>query len=112
MWEKLNLVTQPKGDQLQCTHCGYKQWHQGLSRPTRCPKCKCSDFERHPSTHTVYGVWTAKPLGKRCPHCRGRLELVPLEGHPNSRFWGLKQNEGSLLWACKNLCPEEGTNGG
>lgn len=110
MWKKLNLVTQPKGDQLQCSHCGDKIWNLTIGCPYRCLKCGCFDFEEHPANRTIYGIWAPNPLGHRCTHCRGRLELVPLEGHPNSRLWALKRDDRCLLWSCKKMCEEEVTN--
>lgn len=107
MWNKLNLVTQAKGDQIQCSHCGYKTWVQGLSRPTVCPKCNCLASETKPVTREVVGRWGKILIGTFCHKCKGTMRVVPLTGHPNSPYWGLDRNDGMSLFACKNMCPAD-----
>lgn len=107
MWRKLNLVTEPKGDQLKCSHCGHTLWCRSLKRPTRCPKCGCLEMEEHPAKDVVWGCWSDKNHSKECAHCKGPTIIVPRTGHPNSKFWMYERNDGLVLMACKKGCPEE-----
>lgn len=54
--------------------------------------------------YEVYGCWTHDEAVGKCPKCSSKLELVPEEGHFNSSYWKLKQNDGLDLYCCPSGC--------
>lgn len=60
--------------------------------------------------YEVEGCWSSRKDG-RCRTCGSLLKLVPKEGHYNSQYWELKQDDGCELVCCPKGCAEEdGTN--
>jgi len=55
----------------------------------------------------VYGYWATPSREHKCTKCGAVLELVPEEGHFNSRYKKLKKNDGCELLCCPNGCPLE-----
>lgn len=56
--------------------------------------------------YEVEGCWTTKKSERKrkCRNCGALEELVPEEGHFNSRYWNLKRNDGLDLFCCPNGC--------
>lgn len=54
--------------------------------------------------YEVYGNWNTKESAGHCPKCAAKLQLVPEEGHYNSQYWKLKQNDGLDLYCCPTGC--------
>ena len=106
MWQKLNLVTQSKGDQLQCSSCGHTMWHWALVRPHVCPKCGCLSTEQKALDGVILGGWSNKVLGNKCSRCDAQMHIVPPQGHPNSAYWELDLGDGQVLVACSKGCQE------
>lgn len=54
--------------------------------------------------YEVYGNWNTEKAAGQCPKCAAKLQLVPEEGHFNSQYWKLKQNDGLELYCCPTGC--------
>jgi hypothetical protein len=54
--------------------------------------------------YEVYGYWATPSDKHKCSICGATLESVPKEGHFNSRYLGLKKNDGCELLCCPNGC--------
>jgi len=54
--------------------------------------------------YEVYGCWTYEDVKGVCPKCSSTLELVPEEGHYNSKYWRLKRDDGLDLYCCPKGC--------
>jgi len=125
MWEKQNLVTQSKGDQWKCSHCGYKFWSCRLgANDSTCPKCDCLAGLEHPveMSGKPLGGWYAPAAEKAydslvelraaessrpsCAGCRGPLVIVPRTRHPLSDLWRLERQDGLALMCCAGDCKE------
>lgn len=107
-WRKLNIVTQKKGDQWECTYCGYKKWQQHLGSRGICKKCGTMEDYDKPNAN-IYGTWTPKKRKTYCPYCKDKLRFVPKKGHPLSKLAvDLRKNDGHVLKACINNCSENG----
>ena len=100
-FEKLNLVTTDKGDHLQCPK-GHKFWWQPIVRPNNCPKCQKK--LKKTTKDVMSGCWSGGEASP-CETCGETQILVPREGHPNSKYWDLEQDDGMKLYACET-CKE------
>lgn len=54
--------------------------------------------------YEVYGCWTSSEAVKACPKCAIKVQLVPADGHFNSKYWKLKRDDGLDLYCCPNGC--------
>ncbi len=119
--EKLNLVTEidKRGgahDVFRCKNCLEKIKVYGLQRPKEVvgpcyvTKERKAEIEKKEETEKqkngiVIGAWSAG--GSVCPECSTVMILCPKKGHPNSKYWSLKRDDGCDLYICRTGCLEQ-----
>jgi DNA-directed RNA polymerase subunit RPC12/RpoP len=113
---KVNLVTQSDKngtyDERECKNCGRRFKIRGIEVPSVIAgKCKVSKevydkLMKEKASVVIFGGWITATAKIKCTHCGTKLELCPREGHPNSKFWKLEQNDGMELYICPKGCPE------
>lgn len=123
--EKTNLVTTKKfNDVFRCLNCNKDLYFHGVTRsstrlvdnislygkclvsPDMHEECK-QRIQKYKDEKRVdvYGCWSSEGDAGSCYHCNKSLILCPKEGHPNSKYWRLK-NDDRDLFMCPNDCPE------
>jgi len=61
-------------------------------------------------TDQILGWWVSKNHINDCAKCGDKMVECPREGHPNSKFWELEQDDGMVLVVCPNNCLEDEVN--
>lgn len=108
MWNKVNLVTLPDmTDQYKCSVCGFTKKYRGFQRDLECPKCKKKLDKNKPKE--IRGSWVhyKQMRNNFCETCGTHEIIVPLEGHPLSKYWIHARNDGCKLMCCPKGCLED-----